>query len=232
MDKTAEARQFNATVNLPDSHYALVVRTGDGEVIRKYAMPDAQHVKMAAAYFDKYAQDFHPDHRRQFAASVVNRADELGVDLDGYRGISKWASNSWNPHVVAHIEQRKSLLPGNVKAASVLNKLAASLAESSPADVAAALETFDNATGLARYYDRGLADPYASAMGKVAEEWSDDSDGQTLTKSDLDKAISSGKLEGYFGEAFVKQLKESPVEIYESLPAPEKLVIKQVALGG
>jgi hypothetical protein len=208
-----------------------VVQTGDGSVIRKYAMPDAGHVKKAAHYFDKYAMDLQPEYRHRFALSVRNRAEELGVDVSDHEGISKWASTTWNQHVGAHLEQRKSLLPRNANAREVLSKLAASLSETTPADMAEALQVFDQATGLTRYYDKGLADPYSSTMGKVAEDWSDDEDGETVTGADLKKAVDSGKLEGYFGEAFVNQFKQNPTEIYESLPAPEKQVIKQVALG-
>jgi hypothetical protein len=231
IEKTAEAGNIEAMIEMPNEHYALVVQTGDGSVIRKYAMPDASHVKLAASYFDKYAMDLQPEHRHRFALSVRNRAEELGVDVSGHDGISKWASTSWNQHVGAHIEQRKSLLPRNPSAREVLNKLAASLTETTPADMAQALDTFDRATGLTRYYDRGLADPYSSTMGKVAEDWSDDEDGEIVTGADLMKAAQSSKLAGYFGQSFVDQFKQDPVGVYESLPAPEKQVVKQVALG-
>lgn len=231
-EKTAAMDSITALAELPDEHFALVVQTGDGEVIRKYAMPSAGHVKKAAAYFDKYAMDLQPEYRHRFASSVVNRASELGVDVSAHRGIAKWASSTWNQHVGAHLEQRKSLLPRNPEARQVLNKLAASLAETSPADMAEALQVFDQATGLTRYYDRGLADPHSSTMGKVADGWSEEVDGETVTAADLQRACDSGKLVGYFGQAFCDQFKNNPTEIYESLPDPEKQVIKQVASGG
>jgi len=231
IEKAASAGEVTATAELPNQHFALVIKTGDGSVIRKYAMPDAGHVKQAASYFDKYAMDLQPEYRHRFALSVANRADELGVDVSRHAGLAKWASSSWNNNVDAHLEQRKSLLPRNPSAREVLNKLAASLGETTPADMAEALQVFDQATGLDRYYDRGLADPYASTMGKLAEGWSEEVDGDTVTAADLQKAISSGKLEGYFGAAFVEQFKKDPTQIYSSLPDPEKQVIKQVSAG-
>jgi len=231
IEKSASAGNIEAMIEMPNDHYALVVQTGDGSVIRKYAMPDAGHVKKAAAYFDKYAMDLQPEHRHRFALSVRNRAEELDVDVSGHAGISKWASTTWNQHVGAHLEQRKSLLPRNPSAREVLNKLAASLDETTPADMAEALQVFDQATGLTRYYDKGLTDPYSSTMGKMADGWSEEVDGDTVTGADLRKACDSGKLEGYFGKSFVDQFKKNPTEIYESLPDPEKQVIKQVASG-
>jgi hypothetical protein len=231
IEKTADVGGINAMMEMPDHHFALVVNTGDGEVIRKYAMPDAGRVKQAAAYFDKYAMDLQPEYRHRFAASVQNRAEELGVDVSGHRGLAKWATAAWNQHVNAHLEQRKSLLPRNPDARGILNKLAASIGDTTPADMAEALQVFDRATGLTRYYDKGLADPYSSTMGKAAEAGSS-GDEDDVTAADLQKACDSGKLVGYFGQAFCDQFKKNPTEIYESLPDPEKQVIQQVISGG
>jgi hypothetical protein len=230
MEKSA-AVEVNALTELPNEHFALVIRQGDGSVIRKYAMPDQHHVKMAAAYFEKYAMDLPSEYRHRFAVSVQNRADELDVDVSASDMLQKWASTNWNRHVHAHLEQRKSLLPRNPSARDVLDKLAASLEETTPEDMAAALQTFDQSTGLSRYYDRGLTDPYASTMDKVAEGWSAEVEGQTITEDDLRKAASSKKLAGYLGEAFARQFSENPTEIFESLPTPERILIKQVISG-
>ncbi len=230
LEKVA-AVEINALTELPNEHFALVMRQGDGSIIRKYAMPDQHHVKMAAAYFEKYAMDLPSEHRHRFAVSVQSRAEELGVDVSAADMLQKWASTNWNKNVHAHLEQRKSLLPRNEKARSVLDKLAASIQETTPEDMASALNTFDQSTGLSRYYDRGLTDPYASTMDKVAEGWSAEVDGSTLTEDDLRKVATSKKLAGYLGETFARQFSEHPTEIFESLPTPEKVLIKQVISG-
>lgn len=231
LEKQATAAEMNAELELPDESFALVLHQEDGTVIRKYAMPDPEHVRKAASYFDKYAMDLPPEYRHRFAVAVRNRADELDVDIDGHDGIHKWASVTWNRHVHAHLEQRKSLLPRHEEAAGILDKLASMIDESSPEDMASALQTFDEATGLTRYYDRGLTDPYASTMAKVSEEWSAEIDGTTLTATDLRKVASSSKLASYLGDTFAKQFSENPVEVFESLPAPEKALIKQISEG-
>jgi hypothetical protein len=230
IEKTA-AVEVNALTELPNEHFALVIRQGDGSIIRKYAMPDEHHVKMAAAYFEKYAMDLPSEYRHRFAVSVQNRADELEVDVSAADMLQKWASTNWNRNVHAHLEQRKSLLPRNPSARDVLDKLASSLEETTPEDMAAALQTFDQSTGLNRYYDRGLTDPHASTMDKQAFGWSAEVEGRTITEKDLRKAASSKKLAGYLGETFARQFSEHPTEIFESLPTPEKVLIKQVISG-
>lgn len=231
LTKQASAAEINAIAEAPNEHFALVMRTPDGAIIRKYAMPDVQHVKIAAAYFDKYAMDLPPEHRHRFAVSVQGRAEDLGVDLSGNKLLEKWASTDWNQHVHAHIEQRKSLLPRNDQARAALDKLASMLGETNPEDAAHALQTIDQATGLARYYDRGLTDPYASTMGKVAGGWSDEIDDHTITEADLRKAAGSSKLASYLGADFARQFNANPVEVFEALPTPEKVLIKQVITG-
>jgi len=231
LSKEAAAVEMNAVMQMPDEHFALVVQTGDGSVIRKYAMPDESHVKKAAAYFDKYAMDFSAEHRHRFASSVKNRAEELGVDVGDSKLLDKWASQNWNQHLDAHLEQRKSLLPTNKGARDVLDKLAASISETDPETMAKALDVFDESTGLKKYYDRGLTDAYASTMDKTATGWSAEVDGHTLTEADLKKVASGGKLKGYLGEAFANQFSKNAMEIFESLPDTEKVLIKQLATG-
>lgn len=230
MTKQASAAELDALVNMPDSHFALVVHTGDGDVIRKYAMPDASYVRKAAAYFDKYAMQLQPEHRHRFASSVKGRAAELGVALDDST-LDKWASPGWNAQVQAHLEQRKSLLPRDDRARRVLDKLASLVGETEPETMAQALGTFDHTTGLAKYYDRGLADPFASTMGKVASAWSAEVDGRTLTESDLKKVAGMTRLASYLGEGFARELAAHPVEVFESLPQSEQVLIAQLATG-
>ncbi len=229
--KQASAAEMNALLELPDHHFALMVHTGDGEVIRKYAMPDVESVKTAAAYFDRYAMDLAAEHRHRFASSVKNRAGELGVDLRDTRAIDKWASPDWNVYFPAYLEQRKSLLPRAPDARDVLDKLAQLVGETEPAAMAQALRTFDEATGLDRYYDRGLPDAYASTFGKQASAWSAEVDGHSLTEADLKRVAQDGQLKRYLGTAFAAEFAKSPVEIFDSLPEPEKVLVKQIATG-
>jgi hypothetical protein len=74
-------------------------------------------------------------------------------------------------------------------------------------------------------------DAYAATFGKEASAWSTEVDGHPLTEADLKRALASGKLKSYLGEAFTAAFAKNPVEIFESLPEPEKVVIKQVATG-
>jgi len=230
LTKTASV-EVNARMEMPDGHYALVLEH-DGDVVRKYAMPDDDHVKIASAYFDKYAMDLAPTHRHTFAANVIRRAEELGVSLGDSGHLQKWASPAWNQNINYHLEQRKSLLPRNEEAQTILDKLASLAEQTDPATFAEALHEFDQGTGLDRYYDKGVTDPWESSMGvEKSASWHEEVDGEMLTASDLNKVAASDKLRSHFGSTFQGQFKKHAIEVFQSLPTPDKVVIKQIAKG-
>lgn len=230
LTKTAGA-EMNARMELPDSAYALIL-DHEGEVARMYAMPDENHVKIASSYFKKYAYDLSPQNRHMFAANVLNRAQELGVELHKTEHLEKWASENYNTFVNYHIEQRKGLIPADEEKTQTLDKLASLRNTASPATFANALHEFDKVAGLEKYYDTAITEPWEASMGseKIAS-WSTDVDGGILTEADLQKVAQSGKLKSHFGEAFQNQFSKHAVQIFESLPTPEKVVIAQIAKG-
>lgn len=230
LTKTAGA-EINARMELPDSAYALILEH-EGEVARMYAMPDENHVKIASAYFKKYAYDLSPQNRHMFAANVLNRAEELDVKLHNTEHLEKWASENYNTLVNYHIEQRRSLIQNDDGVNDVLDKLASMRKKSDPCTFANALYEFDKTAGLDKYYDNTIPDPWESSMGlEKKSSWAADVDGGTLTEADLQKVAQSGKLKSHFGEAFQNQFSKHAVQIFESLPTPEKVVIAQIAKG-
>lgn len=230
LTKTASA-EIDARIEMPDNCYALVIET-ESDVIRKYAMPDQNHVKIASAYFDKYAMQLAPAHRHQFANNVLRRARELDVPLAKTAHLEKWASPHYADTVDWHLEARKSLLPRSEEKREILDKLASVRRSTDPVTFATALHEFDHEAGLDRYYDRGLTDPWNATMShEKTSSWHDEIDGDTLTEQDLRKAAASGKIKSHFGEAFANQFKKHAIDIYSSLPTPEKVIIKQIAKG-
>ena len=65
----------------------------------------------------------------------------------------------------------------------------------------------------------------------AASGWSADVDGQIITEADLLKESTIKKIASYMGTTFARQFSEHPMEVFESLPTPEKVLIKQVISG-
>ena len=229
MDKTAAPL-------MSDEAYALVYQTGDGETIRKYAMPDEGATREAMAWFEKYANQIDPEQRPRMARAITKRASAFGIDVGGFEELPtlyKYAASGWNPSVMAHLEQRKALLPRDEASVDVLDKLASAVGEANPTDFARVLDAFDTKAGLRRYYGRGIEDAYASSLGtdKVAMGWSDEVDGETITEGDLKKAAASPSFAKFFGSNVKEAFQKDPVGIFESLPTPNKAIIAQIARG-
>lgn len=226
-----------APAPVADDVFALVYQNGEGEIIRKYAMPNAVRTREAMDWFEKYAVQISPELRPQMARAIVKRATVLGIDMAGFEELPKlyqYAANGWNPHVHAHLEQRKSLLREiDDRAVETIDKLASAVGDSDPQDFARALNALDTKTNLRRYYDRGLEDAWSSSLGheKTGEAWSSEVDGETVTESDLKKAASSPSFRQFFGDAVKTAFEKDPVTIFESLPAPNQAIIAQIARG-
>jgi len=230
-EMTKEAsRDISARMEVPDDQYALLLNN-EGDTVRKYGMPDESHVKIAAAYFKKYARDLSPEHRHMFAENVLRRAGELNVELDTSY-LNKWASGEWNQSLPYHLNERRVLLDGNDDAIDVLNKLSSLSDSTDPDTFAGALHEFDKQAGIDGQYGKRVTDPWESSMSpQKTAMWNEEVDGETLTGEDLKSAAKSDKLRSHFGEAFQNQFKSHAIEIFNSLPDPDKVVVKQIAKG-
>jgi hypothetical protein len=128
--------------------YALVKKASNGNVfMSKYAMPTAGTVQRAIDYFDKYASEFSPADRHQFAHNVTMRARELGVPCTSPT-IAKYAGVSgYNPALDAQLSLRKSCCIDADRVAAY-DRLYEKRASVSPEMFAQALEELDKRAAL------------------------------------------------------------------------------------
>jgi hypothetical protein len=181
-------------------------------------------------WFEEHVEEMDPSQRHGVAMGILKEAHVAGL-MPESMPLLKYASTSWNPHLEAHLLQRKSLLPRDEAARATLDKLASQTGSSDPEEFARVLDAFDTKTGIDRYYGRGLADAYDSTMGMDKQAWSDEIDGETITKDDLVKAAARPSFKSFFGETVKNAFVRDPVTIYESLPTPNKALILQISRG-
>jgi len=68
---------------LPDEVYGLVIKDPKtGRKIRKYPMPDANHVKAAIIYFKRNHHRYPEEWKRQIARKIVEQAKKFGVNVE------------------------------------------------------------------------------------------------------------------------------------------------------
>lgn len=216
-------------------YYALVKTAGDGQTNRSYAMPNADAVQKAANYFEKYAKQFAPEDRHSYASNVVKRAVELGVDVDSPT-LQKYAGLCFNSDVGAYLSSRKNLVEDRPEFTEALDKLASHQGKTDPTTFARVLHEFDKRAGLTRYYDKYLADPYASTFGiettKTASQIYE-IDGLTVNEGDIEKVANEkyDTLKSYFGQTLADGLKKEGSPAFLALPDDSKEVIARIING-
>lgn len=224
-----------ASSNDEKTFYALVKTAGDGTTERAYALPDAEAIKKAEGYFEKFAKQFSPEDRHQFASNVVKRAVELGVDV-GSESINKYAGLSYNANVDGYLSVRKKLVDDRPEFVDALNKLASYQGKEDPKTFAKVLHEFDKRAGIDRYYDKYLADPYASTFGEDVTKQASavyDKDGLQVTEADIEKIAKNkyATLKNYFGSTLADGLKKEGAAAFVALPDDAKEVIARIVHG-
>lgn len=221
----------------PDSKYfyALQKTAGNNQANRMYAMPRAEDVKKAEAYFDKYAKEFSPEDRHQFASNVVGRATELGVDINS-SNLMKYAGVHYSTDIETQINTRKNLAYGNAQIQEAFDKLASMQDKTDPQTFAKALHKLDKIAGIDKYYDTHLSDPFASTLSSGAVKTASalyEVDGLEVSEDDLAKVTKSNydTLKNYFGETLADGLKKEGTAAFMALPETTKEIIARIAHG-
>lgn len=221
-----------ASAEKEEVRYAI--ERADGS--KHYPLTDANDVASALRYFGDHKSDFVPRERREFAVKVAAAAKRGALALP--EEVAHYASDDWNPLLVAHITNRAVHLverdsPTDGAAKAQLDKLASAKSSMSPTDFAVALERFDRENGLDGYWDRHIADPYFSTLGipKVAAK-TYDLGVVSCTSEDIMQLSTKGSaaIVDHFGEKVAGEFVKNPIAVFESMPAPQKLIMARMAV--
>lgn len=198
----------------------------------RYPLDTAEHVKLAAAYFQEWLGEFAPSDRHVFAANLLKRADALGMEVSD--DVRKHGSETYAPmsEIKIALDLRK-LVVTEPRFSEALDKLAAVLPTIPPDLFAETLSEFDKTAGIAHLYDEAIYDPYYSTFGfeKVAD-FSETIGNLHVTAMDL-KYLCSHRLslvKGTFTEDFAEAFRKNPIDIYKSLPIDQRRVLGNMAV--
>lgn len=197
-----------------------------------YPIDGYDQVKTASAYFDSNWKDLPPRDRHKYCVKLAARMSELNMEVPAE--IQRYGSTTYASDVDSYIESRKSYV--FEESHDALNMLLEKRAQVSPNIFAEALEEFDRLNDLNWHWDGKIADPWYSTFGpsleKIAESnWRYDSTGCRCTEDDLDNLARNGfpRLAKSFGQDFAKEFSKNPKTVFESLPAPNKLILARLA---
>ena len=195
----------------------------------RYPLKTEEHVKIARNYFDKNHSEFLPEERHEFANRIVARSLEYGLtDVSKDETLMKYAGVDFGSKVNDSIKQRIEFLDtGSINEYLNLTKSAEELGAT---QFAIALSEIDRRNGLSRYWDNGINDPYHTTFGnyiKTASEKTTELDGKIITEKEL-SSIDNEKFRKLFGETLLASFKKDPIQIFDSLPKPERRSIVEM----
>lgn len=218
-----------------------------------FPLHDSTLVKQADERFPFTASDLEPAERFEYARAIVKQASVLGVDIDRRSPVHNYTNDEVNvdslkvalderkrimkaaglgTEIVDHLLLAAGGLPdrGDIEKDASWNQKIARLAaiERLPADrVVSILQGIDKLAGLSsHHYNRGLPDPFASCFKRADALSPTMIDGVDLAK------IQQHRLASTFDEDFVNEFSKNPTQVYSSLPAPVKAMVRSLAEEG
>lgn len=230
VDVTGKASPGIVRQSSEDIEYAI--ERADGS--KKYPLNNAESVKTALSYFELKKGQFIPRERREYAVKVASVASKIGLPLND--AVAEYAGSEYSASLSGHLKLRKDYLDD--AGAESLAKLASSRFSVEPHEFADELAVFDRDQGLDGLWDSMLLDPWRTTLApleKVAKgaraTMSFQMGGDVVTESDLVRVSKMRNLiKENFGMEVANKFGENPVEIFSSMPLPQKKVLARLAL--
>lgn len=200
---------------------------------KKYPVDSYEQVKEAEQYFDAHISDFVPEDRRTYAQNLSVRAEELGIPVRSEK-IAAYAGNDYGTAIQGELRVRADTVK---EGSSYYETMLEHLDSTPPEAMAEMLKTADAHFGISQTYDSpmGFWDPYRAVYGKVAEDveesWSW-IDGGDYVNAEMLRDLANNRYKVVsmaYGEDFMHSFQKDPVEMFDSLPLPQKRVISRLA---
>jgi hypothetical protein len=199
----------------------------------KYSLDSYADVQMAVRYFEENYREMDPEDAHQYAVKTAARADQLGIEVP--ETLARYGSTEYSPDVDAALALRRSMV--DLEKQTLFTELQEKRAFIEPEQFAELLTQADEAAGLNWFYGH-IPDPYFSTFGGNAKKeklasWSWDSPtGQRVNAEQLKKLAVDGNvvLSKHFADEMVEGFSKNPVEVFDSMPAPQKEILANLAL--
>lgn len=199
----------------------------------KFPVDDYSQIKTASVYFHENWRQFEPKDRREYCVKLASRMAELGMDIS--EDVERYSSPGYAADVDSHVQSRRSMVHPEFHDA--LDTLLEKRAQVSPETFAEALNEFDNLSSLKYQWDVDICDPWKSTFGpsleKLAEDnWSYNEMGTHIDEGDLKELALNGLgvVRKQFGHDVAEEFAKKPKVVFNSLPAPNKLVMARLAM--
>lgn len=202
--------------------------------VRPQSLPFESYsqVKEASFLFNEGYKQMQPRARHEYCVKLASRMGQLGIDVP--EPVARYGATTYAADVESYVEARRGYI--HEEANEVLDMLLEKRAHVSPHVFAEALAEFDYQNDLNWHWDGKIADPWYSTFGPSLEKladanWRYDNQGTRCSEDDLENLARNGfpRLTKSFGHDFAKEFAKNPKAVFESLPAPNKLILARLA---
>ena len=208
--------------SIPSTRFAIDKKMLDGSRLEAFPMDTVGLARESAKTLRKVAFQIPARDRVVASCRLLSRLKEFG-ETDEH--LEKVAAFTRNPAFPAYMEARRHAIT-NERDLHTLDELIKK-ADAFPGPfLAAAVEKFDLETGIYKYWDHQIRNPWDSCFS--IKETSVKCGDKTITKKALLGLAENGKLASIFNESSIKSFKAAPLEVFESLPAPTKQLVSNM----
>lgn len=197
-----------------------------------YPIDGYDQVKTASVFFKENWKDLGFRDRHTYCVKLAARMEELGMEVPDQ--VARYGSETYAADVEMYVEARRPYV--HEEAHSTLDMLLEKRAQVSPGVFAESLAEFDRLNNLNWEWDARIADPWFSTFGPSLEKvasanWRWDGVGTRISEEDLETLARNNnqRLVASFGADFAKEFRKNPKAVFESLPAPNKLILARLA---
>lgn len=222
-------------VKLAESDYALVEEYNGKKIVR-YPMNTKESAETSIKRFSAEHSLYPPDWRRKTAERLVEKAGEYGIKISRKDSASKYACQNKSPETIKVAMKLRSRYTTSEEFSQLYRDVIEKAAQEDPETLVSVIDVLDRSSGLARYWDHGVPDPYLSVYKQAEEDKEEDSDKDIKVedvevRSDEDKGEGENEDEteeksaGIGGRTItladrpvsIDQLMEMPLEWYSDL---------------
>lgn len=156
-------------VKLAESDYALVDEH-NGRKILRYPINTKENVEASIYKFSSEYALYPPDWRKKAAERLLEKAGEYGIKFGPKDSVSKYACRTKSLETIKTAMKLRSRYTTSDEFSQLYRDIIEKSAQEDPETLVSAIDILDRSSGLARYWDHGISDPYLSVYKQAEEE--------------------------------------------------------------
>ena len=205
---------------LAESDYALVEEHNGKKIIR-YPANTKESTDASIKRFSAEYSLYPPEWRRKTAEKLLKKANEYGIKTGRKDFVSKYSCQTKSLEAIKTAMKLRSRYTTSEEFSQLYKDVIEKSAREDPETLVGAIDVLDRSSGLARYWDHGIADPYLSVYKEAEEEKKEDSAEDVKVKDvkvKCDEDEDEGKSAEISGRTITLAEKSIPIDLLTEMP--------------